>query len=85
MSRASFLSRLLDKGLKLIRLPEVTDQKVFNKKLEESRKEYVLPPKVRDRYGFSEYGEYSDTFVYAPKDLEGKRTILYVHGGRILV
>ena len=81
MSRASFLSRLLDKGLKLIRLPEVTDQKVFNKKMEESKKEYVLPPKVRDRYGFSEYGEYSDTFVYTPNDFEGKRTIFYVHGG----
>lgn len=55
-------------------------QESYEEALEQSSRPYVLPDFARNTIGFTEYDDFTDTFVLQPKDRYSDFVIFYIHG-----
>ncbi len=55
-------------------------QESYEEALEQSSRPYVLPEYARNNIGFSEYDDFTDTFVLQPREKYSDFVIFYIHG-----
>ena len=55
-------------------------QESYEEALEQSSRPYVLPEFARNTIGFTEYDDFTDTFVLQPNEKFSDFVILYIHG-----
>ena len=55
-------------------------QESYEEALEQSSRPYVLPEYARNNIGFSEYDDFTDTFVLQPKEKYSDFVVFYIHG-----
>lgn len=55
-------------------------QESYEEALEQSSRPYVLPKYARNNIGFSEYDDFTDTFVLQPREKYSDFVIFYIHG-----
>jgi acetyl esterase/lipase len=79
--KQSFSSKLLEKALSLIPIKNRKDPKVFEQFLKDTSKAYILPEKVRRKYGITQLDSFNDTFVIDHETNNNSPVIFYLHGG----
>lgn len=57
-----------------------SEQDDYEKALEQSSLPYVLPDFARKTIGFTEYDDFTDTFIIQPKEQYSDFVIFYIHG-----
>lgn len=77
----SMSSLILEDAIRWFPRPDYRIGKNYLKSLEQSSRPFVLPKMARQKYGLTELGNHTDTFVMESESGPSNYTIFYLHGG----